>query len=293
MPVCGGGDVAEASRIAAVPIWVFHGGKDNVVKTKRSRDMVAAIKAAGGKPKYTELPGVGHNAWGAAYGNSELWAWMFAQKRGGAKSVSVEKPLAVTGTVRVACVGDSITFGAGIRDRKNKAYPVQLGRLLGDGWEVRNFGVSGRTMLKKGDRPIWKEKKFNDALAFKPHVVVIKLGTNDTKPQNWKHKDEFAADTAAMVERFRSLDSEPRVYLCRPVPAFPARWGISDERIRKEVIPLIDRVGRQKKVPIIDLYTPLEGKKEFFPDKIHPNAEGAAVMAKLIADVLRKDVTRK
>jgi acyl-CoA thioesterase-1 len=70
--------------------------------------------------------------------------------------------------VRVACVGDSITQGAGT---KGRSYPSQLQKLLGDKWEVGNFGVSGRTLLRKGDFPYWNEKAYQNALAFKPDVV--------------------------------------------------------------------------------------------------------------------------
>jgi predicted peptidase len=81
VPVCGGGDKALAPKIAKIPIWVFHGGNDTTVKTKRSQDMVAALKAAGGQPKYDEYPGVGHGCWGQAYATKELYEWLFAQKR--------------------------------------------------------------------------------------------------------------------------------------------------------------------------------------------------------------------
>ncbi|MDX9979966.1 MAG: PHB depolymerase family esterase [Lentisphaeria bacterium] len=81
MPICGGGDTALAPKLAKLPIWVFHGDNDTVVKTVRSRDMVAAIEKAGGKPRYTEYPGVGHNAWSPTYGNGEVLAWLFSQKK--------------------------------------------------------------------------------------------------------------------------------------------------------------------------------------------------------------------
>ena len=102
--------------------------------------------------------------------------------------------------VRVACVGDSITYGAGVADRGKNNYPKVLGRLLGPGYETRNFGVSGATLLKKGDRPYWKTSAFKAATEFKPDIVIIKLGTNDSKPQNWKHKAQYAADLAALAE---------------------------------------------------------------------------------------------
>jgi len=189
-------------------------------------------------------------------------------------------------TIRVACVGDSITYGAGIKDRQRDSYPAQLGRMLGDKWQARNFGVSGATLLKKGDNPYWKQKAFKDAVAFNPHVVVIKLGTNDTKPQNWKFKEEFAGDYKDMIYAFRNMPAKPRIWICRPAPAYEERWGISDERIRAEAIPLIDRVAEKTGVQTIDLYKPLNGKPDLFPDKIHPNAAGATLMAQEIYRVL-------
>ena len=98
---------------------------------------------------------------------------------------------ALSETIKIACVGDSITYGAGIKDRKNMNYPVQLGKILGQKYEVKNFGNSGSTMLKKGDKPYWKQREYKAALEFNPNIVIIKLGTNDTKPQNWKHGAEY------------------------------------------------------------------------------------------------------
>jgi lysophospholipase L1-like esterase len=112
-------------------------------------------------------------------------------------------------TIRVACIGDSITFGSGIKFRSRDSYPAQLGRMLGNEWQVRNFGVSGATMLKNGDKPYWEQQALGDALAYNPHVVVIKLGTNDTKPQNWKYKDEFISDYADMIGHFKRLSAQP------------------------------------------------------------------------------------
>lgn len=80
-PVCGGADESTAKKIKDMPIWVFHGGKDGVVKPARSRNMVEALKQAGGKPKYTEYPEVGHNSWVNAYKDPEFYKWLFTQKR--------------------------------------------------------------------------------------------------------------------------------------------------------------------------------------------------------------------
>ena len=173
------------------------------------------------------------------------------------------KPIRVQdyqGTIRVACVGDSITYGHGIENRLKGCYPAQLGRMLGDKWEIRNFGVSGATMLRQGDLPYWEQQAFKGVLAYNPHIVIIKLGTNDTKPQNWKYKDAFARDYADMIDRFSELPARPRIWVCYPVPAFAERWEINEFIIKNEVIPAISQVARKKRVPVINLYQPLSGK---------------------------------
>ena len=188
--------------------------------------------------------------------------------------------------IRVACVGDSITFGSGVKDRETNNYPAQLGRMLGDKWEVRNFGVSGATMLKKGDKPYDKQKAYTQALEWKPDVVVIKLGTNDSKPQNWKHKADFAGDARALAVAFRQVNPAARVFLCLPVPAYPGNFGIRDEVIRGEAVAVLREVAKETNATVVDLYGALSGKPEMFPDKVHPNAEGATVIAKTVHQAL-------
>lgn len=80
-PVCGGGNPENAAKLTKLPIWCFHGAKDGVVRPERSREMIEAIKAAGGSPKYTEYPEAGHDSWTATYSNPELYEWLFAQKK--------------------------------------------------------------------------------------------------------------------------------------------------------------------------------------------------------------------
>lgn len=80
-PVCGGGDPESVEKFVQLPLWAFHGDKDTAVIPERSRDMIDALKKAGGEPKYTEYPGVGHDSWTATYANPEFHAWLFAQRR--------------------------------------------------------------------------------------------------------------------------------------------------------------------------------------------------------------------
>ena len=190
--------------------------------------------------------------------------------------------------IKVACVGDSITYGSGIKDRKNMNYPTQLGRLLGDKYEIKNFGNSGSTMLKKGDKPYWKQKEFKAALQFKPNIVVIKLGTNDTKPQNWKHSADYYDDYKSMISMFSSLSSKPKIFICLPVPVVETRWGITDEIVNNDIIPTLKKISAQTKCKIIDLNTPFHDKHDLIPDKVHPNAKGATIMAKEVANSIIK-----
>ena len=188
---------------------------------------------------------------------------------------------------RIACVGDSITFGAAIKDRTKNCYPAQLGRMLGEKFEVRNFGVNGATLLKKGDKPYWKLKAYANARDFQPEIVVIKLGTNDSKPRNWKHKEEYVADYVALIESFRKLGSKPVVWLCYPVPAYPGRWGITDKVMKEEVMPRLDEVAKKSGCKVIDLYSALSDKKEMFPDLVHPNAKGATLIAEAVSSAIK------
>ena len=186
-------------------------------------------------------------------------------------------------TIKIACVGDSITFGAGIKDRKNMNYPIQLGKILGETYEIKNFGNSGSTMLKKGDKPYWKQREFKAALEFNPNIVVIKLGTNDTKPQNWKHGADYLDDYKSMISIFSNLTSKPKIYICLPVPVVESRWGITDDIVNEKIIPTLRKISNQTKCKIIDLNTPFNNKHSLIPDKVHPNAKGATIIAKEVA----------
>lgn len=189
--------------------------------------------------------------------------------------------------IKVACIGNSITFGAGIPNRDKDSYPAVLGQMLGNNYTVRNFGVNARTMLNKGDHPYMNEPAFQEALAFQPNIVTIKLGTNDTKPQNWKYNKEFKKDLMKMIKSFQNLPSRPKIYLCYPAKAYISEWGgINDSIITQSVIPYIQEVSQKMQTEIIDLHTSTSGMKADFPDNIHPNEKGATVLAKTIYKAL-------
>lgn len=192
--------------------------------------------------------------------------------------------------IRVACVGDSITKGAGAG--KGESYPDQLGKLLGERYEVRNFGVNGATMLKGGDRPYARRKELGQALAFQPNIVIIKLGTNDAKAKNWKHKAAFAADLKALIQQFRALPSAPKIFVGKPTIVAKDNFGISGAVIRDEIWPLVDQVVKEEKVGVIDFAAPLADKPALLPDGVHPNAEGYARLAEAAKAAILENATR-
>ncbi|MHA6247453.1 GDSL-type esterase/lipase family protein [Pontibacter sp. CAU 1760] len=185
--------------------------------------------------------------------------------------------------VKVACVGNSITEGHGLK----QTYPQELQELLGEQYEVQNFGVSGRTLLKKGDFPYWNEAKYEQVQAWNPAIVIIKLGTNDSKPQNWKYKKDFVKDYKAFVKSFKKLPSQPQVYLLYPIPVFEDKWGINETIVKQEILPAVQKIARKTRVQTIDAYTPFIGKAALTYDGIHPNEEGAAFLAQQVYEALQ------
>ena len=192
------------------------------------------------------------------------------------------QPRPRAGQKRVACVGDSITYGCFVPGQPWNSYPRQLGRMLGRGYCVGNFGYTNRTALKIADHPYTAEKLYRQSLAFQPNLVLLMLGTNDTKAVNW-NAEAYARDLWELIESYRELESRPQVFLLLPPPVFPfcgkVRWDIRREVLENELLPICRRVAEGKGVPVIDIHSALAGRKELFMDGCHPNAKGASLIA--------------
>jgi lysophospholipase L1-like esterase len=184
---------------------------------------------------------------------------------------------------RVACIGNSITQG---NNWNADAYPGRLGMLLGRSYLVENDGVSGATLLKAGDKPYWKEARFRNVFAMEPHFITIKLGTNDTKPQNW-NQARFRTDLRAMVDTLAGMPSKPKIWLCLPAPIWPNNFGINSTIMQNEVIPVIRQVAVEKSLPVLDLNAPMQPFQAYFSDGVHPNNAGLDSIAHWVYRVLR------
>lgn len=189
--------------------------------------------------------------------------------------------------VRIACVGDSITEGYGLAVQSKTGYPVVLDSMLGVGYSVLNLGRSATTLQKHGDFPYWIAKEFSDVFAYKPNIIVIKLGTNDTKPNNWNSVN-YKADYQSMIDTFKTISTNPQIYLCYPVPVFETKWGINDSTVVNGVIPVIDELAKRNNLRVINLYHGMNNQKVNFPDGIHPNEEAVKQMSGIVAEALRK-----
>lgn len=194
--------------------------------------------------------------------------------------------------VRVACVGNSITYGYGLPDRETESYPSQLQLLLGDGYEVRNFGKNSATLLRHGHKPYWVQPEYHDALAFKPDMVVIHLGVNDTDPRNWpNYSDEFIPDYRDLIDSFRVANPRSKVWICVTTPLTYRHWrfqsGTRDWQAK--VNDAIRQVAATTDVGLIDLHAPLYARPDLFVDAVHPDAEGARIIARTVYAALTGD----
>ena len=198
-----------------------------------------------------------------------------------AQNTSPVDPAKFDRPVKVACVGDSITQGVGAK--RGKSWPSQLQQMLGDKWKVENFGLSGTTLMNSGNKPYQKSPHFKRAKASAADVVVIMLGTNDTKPNNWKHfEKDYEKDYRDLISHFSSQPGKPRIFLCHPpYIAKDGNWGINDPNTVDQK-PVVTKIAKDLGLGLIDVHSALKGKDELIPDKVHPNTGGATVIAKAV-----------
>lgn len=187
--------------------------------------------------------------------------------------------------IKVACVGNSITYGTGIEDREHFSYPVQLQKMLGEKYQVGNFGKPGATLLNHGHRPYMQQEEFKEAMAFKGDIAVIHLGINDTDPRNWpNYRDEFVKDYLSLMDSLRSANPKVRFILARmtPIADRHPRFISGTKLWHGEIQEAIQTVARVSGAELIDFHAPLYPYPYLLPDAIHPNPEGAGILAKTV-----------
>lgn len=191
--------------------------------------------------------------------------------------------------IRVACVGNSVTFGYLLPDREVNAYPFQLQRMLGIDYEVGNFGKSGATLLNHGHRPYMQQEEFRAAMNFAADRVIIHLGLNDTDPRDWpNYRDEFITDYRALIDSFRSVNPKCKIWICRlsPITHLHKRFRSGTRDWYGQIQQAIENIATYANVGLIDFEEGLFNRPDLLPDALHPNVEGAGILAKTVYSTL-------
>lgn len=187
---------------------------------------------------------------------------------------------------RILCIGDSITFGAGVvMTRWRDAWPAILSRRLGWQYQVLNYGISGATAQLGTDSP-YRSAFRATAAKTAPELCVFMLGTNDSKPHNW-NTENYEKAVRAWIAEMKRYPSHPRILLAVPPKAFsvegkPIVYAIRDEVIRDKIRPILYHLARSEGLELVDLYETTKTHPEWFADGVHPNAEGDRAIAELL-----------
>ena len=187
--------------------------------------------------------------------------------------------------IKVACIGNSVTFGYLLPEREVNAYPFQLQKMLGEDYEVGNFGKSGATLLNKGHRPYMQQQEFKDAMTFGGDIAVIHLGLNDTDPRNWpNYSEDFEKDYYALIDSVMKANPKCKVWICRmsPITDKHPRFRSGTRDWYKQIQQRIEDIAKIKDVGLIDLQTPLYDLPNLLPDALHPDTIGAKIIAETV-----------
>ena len=195
------------------------------------------------------------------------------------------------GKIHIACVGDSITFGYGVwatERSKEHTYPSWLERIMGDGYQSLNYGVSEKTLLKEADAPYTSHYMYEESLKANAEIYIIMLGTNDSKPYNWNTGD-FRSELKEFVQTYLDLESHPTVCLATPPRVFEegeVAYELNNATIENEIAPIVREVAKEMDVTLIDMYEETKDHPEWYMDGVHPDAAGNEEFAKIFASCL-------
>lgn len=189
------------------------------------------------------------------------------------------------GPIKVAAVGDSLTYGYGLDNREEGAYPSILADLLGGFYQVHNFGLAGRSLQSTADYPYFKEKNAQLSLYLAASFVVIMIGSNDSRDPYW-NRERFEAEYRQMVASYQALPSQPELILVVPPFVPTSRFGLDNEKIRVDLQEIIPRIATDYKTKLVNLYPLTEGQDSYYSDGLHLTPLGNQVVAQAIYQVL-------
>ena len=186
-----------------------------------------------------------------------------------------------SGAIRVSAVGDSLTYGYGLEDRSLEAYPSILADLLGDHYQVANYGLAGRSLQASSDYPYFQEENGRQSLEDDCDLVLIMLGTNDTRPPYWNAR-RFQREYEDMIKRYQTLPSQPDIFLLVP-PFLPTdRYGLDNQVLKNEIRPMLYNIASAYSLPLVDLYQITEGREDLYSDGLHLSVKGNRLIAETL-----------
>jgi len=273
IPMGGAGDISQATVIKNTPVWTFHQLHDPVVASDGTVAMVKALIEVGAEVKFTPYFDTVHNAWTKGYAEPDLLQWLYNHTKSKAK---------------VAFVGDSITFGAGVKDKATEPFAAIIASEQ-ESYDVANFGKSATSALKTAKQPYTLTEEYQKSLEFEPDVLFIMFGTNDIKYENWNEgKDNFVRDYVDLINSYRMINPSVDVYVGIPPRIF--KENVFGERspqiLENEGIPKIYEVIEQTGATAVDFFNPTKENPEYFPDFLHPDASGNKVFAEIVSEVM-------
>ncbi|HEL1584467.1 TPA: esterase [Streptococcus suis] len=186
-----------------------------------------------------------------------------------------------TGAIKVAAIGDSLTYGYGLEDRIRDAYPCILAELLGSHYQVSNFGLSGRSLQSTTDFPYLKEVNAQLSLESEADIVIIMIGSNDSRAPYW-NRERFASEYRQLVERYMNLPSQPDVYVVVPPYVPTSRFGLDNSIIKEELQVIIPNIADDLGIKSINLYPVTEARVDYYSDGLHLTPKGNRIIAEEI-----------
>lgn len=283
IPMGGGADLSKTECVSDIPIWTFHQILDSVVLSEGTQNMVSAVVKAGGDIKFTPYFDLQHNAWTKGYAEKDLLQWLYSHKN---TKQTQDK-------IKIACVGDSITYGAGLTDRENESFPSVLQNELADKAVVGNFGVAATSALKTAKAPYTETEEYKQSLAFGADVLFIMLGTNDIKTENWQEGSErFEQDYADLINSYKAVNPNVKIFVGIPPRIF--KDNVYGERstmvLEQEAFPKIRAVAETVGADVVDVFGATVEAEEHFPDYLHPDAEGHQLIEQLLMKTFSETV---
>lgn len=194
--------------------------------------------------------------------------------------------------IKIACVGDSITYGHGIKNWSKNNYPAQLAEILGESYCVANFGVSGSTAQHSADKPYTAQKMYTESLAYNADILVIMLGSNDSKPENWSDAQSFKEQYSSLVKSYIENNPDAKIILCSPAQPFyvgDTASGLMKFDINPEPFPEICSAVKETALEYDCIYVDIntytsKNQQWFLKDGVHPDADGAGEIADYISE---------